>query len=82
MTLSKILAGLVATTGFVVVSTLSASAAIVCNDNVCWHASQRYEYPAEARVTIHEDSWKPTEKFTFREHEGRGYWRGDTWVTW
>lgn len=63
------------------VSTLSASAAIVCNDNVCWHVSQRY-YPAEADVTIHEDSWKPTEKFTFREHEGRGYWKGDNWVDW
>lgn len=36
------------------------------------------------RVVVHEDDWKwgPSEKYTFREHEGRGYWRGDTWTTW
>jgi hypothetical protein len=24
----------------------------------------------------------PRERFTFREHEGRGYWHGGKWVTW
>lgn len=63
---------------------VTASAAIVCSGNVCWHTHETYSYPPEARVTIHEDNWKwgPTEKFTFREHEGRGYWRDDKWVTW
>ena len=82
MTLHKILLGAAAATGFIAVSTMGASAAIICNENVCWHTTERYTYPPEARVTIHEDTWKPTEKFTFREHEGRGYWRGDTWTTW
>jgi len=70
--------------GALALSLSNASAAIVCVDNVCWHSHERYEYPPEARVTIHEDSWKwgPSEHYTFREHEGRGYWHGDTWKTW
>ena len=40
-------------------SAISASAAIVCSGNVCWHTTERYEYPPDARVTIREDSWKP-----------------------
>lgn len=61
-----------------------ASAAIVCSGDVCWHAHETYTYPPEAKVIVHEDGWKwgPTEHFTFREHEGRGYWRGDSWVAW
>ncbi|AMN43133.1 hypothetical protein [Rhodoplanes sp. Z2-YC6860] len=60
----------------------SASAAIVCSGSVCWHAKERYAYPPSAHVTIHEDSWKwgPKEKYSWREHEGRGYWRGDAWT--
>ena len=36
------------------------------------------------RVIVHEDNWKwgPEEKFSFREHEGRGYWRDDKWTNW
>jgi hypothetical protein len=61
-----------------------ASAAIVCSGNVCWHTHETYTYPPEAKVIVHEDSWKaePSEHFTFREHEGRGYWRGESWVGW
>jgi hypothetical protein len=39
-------------------SSLSASAAIVCTGNVCWHTHERYEYPPGAHVTIHEDNWR------------------------
>jgi hypothetical protein len=62
----------------------SASAAIVCNESegVCWRTETVYEYPAEAGVVVHEDSWQPHARFTFREHSGRGYWRGGTWRTW
>jgi hypothetical protein len=61
-----------------------ASAAIVCSRDVCWHTHEAYDYPPKAKVVVHEDSWKwgPTERFTFREHEGRGYWRGKDWVGW
>jgi len=35
-------------------------------------------------VVIHEDDWKwkRHEKYRWREHEGRGYWRGSRWETW
>jgi hypothetical protein len=82
MTLNKMLLAAAAATGFIAVSTMGASAAIVCNDDVCWHVHERYSYPPQAHITIHEDTWKPTEKFTIREHDGRGYWKGDTWTTW
>jgi hypothetical protein len=70
--------------GVLAISAVSASAAIVCSGNVCWHTTERYEYPADARVTIREDTWKPAPdaKITFREHVGRGYWRDDKWVEW
>ena len=65
-------------------SVVSASAAIVCSRNVCWHSSETYTYPPESKVIIHEDNWRwgPKERYTFREHEGRGYWRGDRWTEW
>jgi hypothetical protein len=61
-----------------------ASAAIVCSGNVCWHTHEAYDYPPDSKVIVHEDNWKwgPTERFSFREHEGRGYWHGDKWTTW
>lgn len=66
------------------VSATGASAAIVCSGDVCWHTHEAYTYPPEAKVIVHEDSWKwgPSEHFTFREHEGRGYWRENRWVVW
>ena len=65
-------------------SAVSASAAIACTGNVCWHAQETYTYPPESKVIVHEDNWRwgPNEHFTFREHEGRGYWRGDSWTEW
>lgn len=65
-------------------TTTSASAAIVCSRDVCWHTHEAYSYPSDAGVVVHEDNWRwgPSERFTFREHEGRGYWRGDKWTVW
>jgi hypothetical protein len=65
-------------------SAVSASAGIACVGLVCWHTQSTYEYPSESRVVVHEDSWKwgPSEKYSFREHEGRGYWKGDSWTDW
>ena len=65
-------------------SAASASASVVCSGNVCWHTTERYDYPPAARVTIHEDTWKPAPdaRITFREHTGRGYWRDDKWIEW
>jgi hypothetical protein len=82
MSLPKILVGAALGASVIGFSTLSASAAVVCTGNVCWHTHERYEYPPSAHVTIHEDTWKAGPSITFREHEGRGYWSGDRWTEW
>jgi hypothetical protein len=67
-----------------VLSMASASAAIVCSGRVCWHTHGDFDYPADARVIVHPDDWHwgRGERFAFREHEGRGYWRGGHWKEW
>ncbi len=78
----KAFVGVVMGTGMLAVSATSASAYVACSGNTCWHVKERYEYPKESRVIIHEDSWKAGPSITFREHEGRGYWKGDVWTSW
>jgi hypothetical protein len=80
----KVLISALLGAGMLALSGASASAAIACSGNVCWHIHETYTYPSDAKVIIHEDNWKwgPQEKYSFREHEGRGYWRGDDWVQW
>lgn len=71
--------------GVLAFSAMSASADIVCNNTgVCWHTHNPYDYPPEARVTVHENElhWGPNEHYIFREHAGRGYWSGDNWIDW
>jgi hypothetical protein len=58
----------------------SASAEVACSGDVCWHVKDKISYPAESKVIVREDSWKPGPTVKFHEHEGRGYWRGETWV--
>jgi hypothetical protein len=84
ITFNKIALAIAATAGLLAASAVTASAAVVCSGNVCWHTTERYEYPVDSRVVVHEDSWKPAPeaKITFREHPGRGYWREDKWVEW
>ncbi len=80
--LSKVFLSAIAGAGFLAFSAMSASAAIVCTGNVCWHTHEAYEYPPEAGVMVHPDNWRwgPGEHFSWREHEGRGYWRGERWI--
>jgi hypothetical protein len=78
--MTKTLFGSAVGTAVLALSAASASAAIACNGNVCWHVKERYSYPPSARITIHEDSWRAGPSIRFREHEGRGYWRGESWV--
>jgi hypothetical protein len=82
--LGKIALGVALGAGVLAVSTASTLAAIACSGSVCWHTSERYEYPAEARVIIHPDGWRwrAHEHYMWREHEGRGYWRGRDWREW
>jgi len=60
-----------------------ASARIVCNaEGDCWHAKTEYNYEPTFRLKVYPDEWKwkEGERFRWREHEGRGYWRGDKWT--
>jgi hypothetical protein len=70
-------------TAALAVSTISASAAIVCNaEGECWHVKRHYAYHPEWGVAIHANNWRwgPNEHFVWREHEGRGYWRNGVWI--
>ena len=82
--LSRSLAGAVIGAGILAFSAVGASAGIACVGPVCWHTTSTYEYPKESTVVVHEDSWKwgPNDKYSWREHEGRGYWKGDSWTDW
>ena len=78
----KILVAAALGAGVIALSTLNASANIACVGPVCWPVHERYEYPPTAGVIIHEDTWGPGPGITFREHEGRGFWKGDVWTAW
>ncbi len=77
---TKTLLGAAIGGGVLALSALSASADVACSGDVCWHVKERYTYPPDSRVIVHEDSWRPGPTIKFREHEGRGYWKGDSWV--
>jgi hypothetical protein len=80
--LNKALMGVAAGAGFLAVSVAGASAEIVCSDHVCWHAREHIVYPPDAHIVVHEDNWRwgSGEKYSFREHEGHGYWRDGRWI--
>ena len=82
-TLSKYALAAVAGTTMLAFSAVNASAAYACNGNVCWVVKEKYTYPADAKVVIREESWKPSADITIREpREGRGYYVGSEWRTW
>jgi hypothetical protein len=61
----------------------SASAAIVCNgEGACWHVRNHYAYPPAYGLVVHPDNWRwgPRERYVWREHPGRGYWRNGVWI--
>ena len=71
--------------GVFALTATGASAAIVCNeDGDCWHVKQKYEYRPEFGVQVYGDDWRwadaEANKYRWREHEGRGYWRKGVWV--
>jgi hypothetical protein len=61
---------------------VSASAALVCNnDGDCWRTKERLSYPPEANITIYDDHYAIGPKHRIREAgKGRGYYRGGVWV--
>jgi hypothetical protein len=67
----------------IAVTATGATARIVCNgEGDCWHPRGDFEFVPAAGVTIHPDNWRwrKDEHFAWREHEGRGYWRGGRWT--
>jgi hypothetical protein len=81
-TFSKVtIAALVGASALAMAAT-TASARVVCNaDGDCWHAQTEYNYEPSFGLTVHADNWKwkEGEKHAWREHEGKGYWRGGDW---
>ncbi len=62
----------------------SASALIACNaEGQCWHVRHHWVYRPEFGIVIHPDNWRwrRDEHYEWREHPGRGYWRGGVWVS-
>jgi len=82
--LRNILSAVAIGAGLIAASSVGASAAIVCQGHTCWHTREAFNYPRGSGIVVHKDNWKagPHEKFTFKEHGGRGYWRGGKWVAW
>jgi hypothetical protein len=62
--------------------TVSASAAVVCNDDGdCWRSKERLTYPPDARVQIYNDDYVIGPKYKWRDAKaGRGYYRGGAWI--
>jgi len=74
---------ILAAAGALVLTAENASAAVVCNDDGdCWHVQGRPDYKPELRLHIHPNNWKwsQSDHYKWREHAGRGYWRGGVWI--
>jgi hypothetical protein len=83
LAIRTLLVGALAAGGLTLGAT-TATAEIVCNsDNVCWHVRTHYEYHPEWGIVVHPDDWAwgPADHYSWREHEGRGYWRSGVWIT-
>ena len=77
------LIGLMGAAG-IAASATPASAWIACDrSHDCWHVQDRFAYPRRAGITIHPDTWRwgRRSNYRWREHDGRGYWRGGAWIT-
>ena len=62
----------------------TASAYVICNGaGECWHTRYRYAYHPEWGIVVHPNGWRwgAGERFVWREHVGRGYWRNGVWIT-
>jgi hypothetical protein len=75
-------AALLAVSG-VAIGASAASAAVVCNaEGVCWHTRRAYAYRPEFGIVVHPNNWRwgPRDRYRWREHAGRGYWRNGVWI--
>jgi hypothetical protein len=58
--MSKYLVPTVAGAILLAFSAGSASALYACNGNVCWTVKEKLAYPAESKVIVREETWKPS----------------------
>jgi hypothetical protein len=87
MTIRKLLIqtalGAVIGAGALAAFSAPASAYVVCNrEGDCWHTRDRYNYNPSFGLTIHDDNWRwgDRDRYRWREHDGRGYWRNGAWI--
>ena len=75
--------GTIAGLGALAALAAPASAYVVCNiSGDCWHTSDRYDYKPGWGITVHDDGWRwRGDRYHWREHDGRGYWRSGIWIT-
>jgi len=69
--------------GAFALTTTSASAAVVCNDDGdCWKVKEKLTYPSDVHVQVYDDEWKwEGDKYRWRDPwVGRGYYRGGVWI--
>lgn len=71
--------------GLLGLTATSASAAVVCNrDGDCWHTRNHYHYRPEFGLTVYPNNWRwhhrDHDRYHWREHHGRGYWRSGVWI--
>ena len=78
MRASKYVLAAVSGTVMLAFSAASASAAYACVGNVCWVAKERYEYPAESKIIIRTETWKPSPHITIQGPQDVG----SEWRTW
>ena len=84
MKVRTLVLGAAAGIGAMVALAAPASAYVACNrSGDCWHTTDRYTYRPAFGVTVHDDAWKwgDHDRYHWREHDGRGYWRNGAWIT-
>jgi hypothetical protein len=83
MKIRTLILGTIAGAGAFAALAAPASAYVACNrERDCWHATDRHDYKRGWGITVHDDNWKfRGDRYHWREHEGRGYWRNGAWIT-
>jgi hypothetical protein len=84
MKIRTLILGTIAGAGAMAALAAPASAYVACNhEGDCWHTTARETYEPTFGITVHDDAWKwhDGDRYRWREHEGRGYWRNGAWIT-
>ena len=82
MKIRTLVLGAIAGAAGMVAMAAPASAYVACNrEGDCWHTGDR-DFHRGVGISVHEDNWKwHGDRYHWREHEGRGYWRKGVWIS-